>query len=200
LAQEEQSDTNSEDSIDIEQVEIEVSTEEKIDLNIEPVEDELLIDDLQLKENFVESEEQLAINITLFSYPFNSFYLNFSYIYPFDYSFDFLFNGLLSGFFYNFSFNLKSTPYEDSSDSLNLNSLTVNLNLVWDNPLITSFNSSVFYKDIIFNNIRDQRIFFNAGFTMDDSKNNLALYLLTGYLNSNPQLIFKGDYSYSFGC
>jgi|GEM_PF-6600972 hypothetical protein len=142
-------DENEENLIDIEKIEIFVPSDESITLNFEPIDDDLLVQDLQLKENFIESKEQLNINIFSFSYNYNNIILRLSYIIL--NSFDFF---LDSSFYLNNSYlNLNLSLLRDPesvfyNDKILFSQAFVNFNFLRYENLIISNDSKIFYNNL----------------------------------------------------
>lgn len=188
------------ETLEIEKVEIFIPTDEIISPEFSPIEDELLIQDLQLKENFVDSDEQLNINVFLFSSKFYKNLFEVSYISLSSFFVLYNISGFMNDFLIDLKLNLINYPFyiEFNKDLINnfllelkfLNDLKTNKknDIILKNDLIINYNNFnnelVFYKIL---NLKDNLLIFDS--------NNL-INLKFEYFKNNYSLIYFFNINY----
>ncbi|MCX8058504.1 MAG: hypothetical protein N3A58_03715, partial [Spirochaetes bacterium] len=169
------------ETIDIEKIEIFVPTLEYIELEFAPIDDELLIQDLQLKENFIESDEQLNINIFSFSTKFYRSIFQLSYIFLNSYYFylDTIF--LMRNYILNLIFDIRKNPLYIELEQNNIfNDFLLSTKILSNNSnnnnILTFNNSFTLYSKVFKNNSSYFNLFyFNNNFNLIDYENLLIL-------------------------
>ncbi len=115
-----QEDNNEEDKIDIEEVVIEFDSDEEIEIEFSVIEDEFITDYFRLNENFIESNEQLDINIFSFKYDYNKFWIQFFYGYKNYHNININYSDSIDDLLFIINLDYNSFDYDLYSDLFNL--------------------------------------------------------------------------------